>query len=378
MRTSKLCSLASAALACCLLAPALVPAAAWLPADSAYAWRFPADHWSHPGYRTEWWYLTAQLQADDDSTQAYGVQFTFFRVGLSTDRAPLDSDWNASDLIMGHAAIGDVAAGRHRFSELLYRATPLLGQFNPAPDSLIAWSRAPAGTDGRWTLAWNGEGFSVAMVDSARQMAFRLDSRALKPLVLQGPNGYSRKGRGPDSASQYYSFTRLAVTGVLALDGRERRVHGQGWFDKEFSSSPLEPHQEGWDWFSLQLDDGRELMLYTLRDREGQVDWQRGTLVAPDGAVRYLGAGDWSATPIGSWTSEATGTRYPSRWQLRVPAAQLELDVSPRLLAQENVSRLGDLHYWEGAVELHAPDGAPRGRGYVELVGVGGGKRPSF
>ncbi len=279
---------------------------------------------------------------------------------------------------MGHAAIGDFAAGKHHFSELVQRASPLLGGFGVYPDSLIAWSLAPAGTEGRWTLESNGEAFTVSMADSAKGMAYRLETRPLKPLALQGPNGYSRKGAGPSSASQYYSFTRLAVTGTLRVDGRERRVRGEGWFDKEFGSNQLEPQQVGWDWLSLQLDDGRELMLYQLRDREGAADWRRGTLVAADGAVTFLGSRDWQVEAAGNWESPATGTRYPERWRVRVPGAQLELEVIPRLAAQENVGARSGLHYWEGAVEVRGPDGALRGQGYVELVGLGGGRPLSF
>jgi len=366
--------------AACLVVAALARAESWQPADSSYAWRFPEDHWSHAGYRTEWWYLTAQLVAEDDPAARFGVQFTVFRIGLTPAPPALDSAWSASDLIMGHAAIGEftAGAGKHHFSELAQRASPLLGGFGVYPDTLIAWSLAPAGTEGRWALAWNGEAFRVEMADSAQGLAYRLETRPLKPLALQGPNGYSRKGAGPSSASQYYSFTRLAVAGTLRVEGRERRVRGEGWFDKEFGSNQLEPQQVGWDWFSLQLADGRELMLYQLRDREGRTDWRRGTLIAADGAVRQLGWNDWQLEAQGSWQSPATGTRYPERWRVRVPGAQLELEVIPRLLAQENVGARSGLHYWEGAVELRGPDSAPRGQGYVELVGLGGGRPLSF
>ncbi len=359
-------------------APLLAQPPAWLPADSSYAWSFPRDHWSHPGYKTEWWYLTGQVQADEDSTQRFGFQFTFFRIGLAPRAPRLASAWNATDLIMGHAAVTDLGGRRHLFTEVLHRAIPLLGQFNPYPDSLIAWVRAPAGAGGRWTLCWNGEGFDVAMVDSTRQLGFSLATRPLKPLVLEGPNGFSRKGREPAAASQYYSFTRLAVSGSLTADGRPRRVHGQAWFDQEFGSHQLGARQVGWDWFSLQLDDGHELMLYQLRGPAGRRDWALGTLVQPDGTATYLSGADWRLSPEGSWKSPATDTVYPQRWHLEVPAADLDLNVVPLLMAQENLSRLADLHYWEGAVEVRSPGSAGRrlGQGYVEMTGRGKGNRP--
>jgi predicted secreted hydrolase len=366
------------ALSLSLCTPTFAQQPAWLPADSSYVWSFPRDHWSHPGTKTEWWYLTGHLEADDDSTQQYGFQFTFFRIGLSPRRPRLDSAWNATDLILGHAAVTDLTGQRHLFSEVLHRAIPLLGQFNRYPDSLIAWVRAPAGAGGRWTLSWNGEAFDVAMVDSTRQLAFTLATRPLKPLVLEGPNGYSRKGRSPTAASQYYSFTRLGVSGTLTLDGRLRRVQGHAWFDQEFGSHQLEARQVGWDWFSLQLDDGRDLMLYQLRGPAGRRDWASGTLVQPDGAPSYLSGDDWRLSPEGSWKSPATGTVYPRRWRLEVPSAGLELEVVPLLMEQENRSRLADLHYWEGAVEVRSPGASGRrlGQGYVELTGRGEGNRP--
>jgi len=363
-----------------LLLTAGQAAAAWQPADSSYVWQFPQDHWAHPGTQTEWWYLTAQLEDAEDPSVQFGMQFTLFRIGLSPERPAGDSAWSARDLVMGHAAIGELAPGegRHHFSELLYRATPLLGGFGEYPDTLIAWCRAPAGTDARWTLEWNGEAFTVSVADSAQGLAYRMATRPLKPLVFQGPNGYSRKGAGPTSASQYVSFTRLAVEGTLTVGGRERRVRGLGWFDQEFGSNQLEPQQVGWDWFSLQLADGRELMLYQLRDREGREDWRRGTLVEADGRVRYLSPGDWTLSPEGAWMSPTTKLRYPERWRLALPSAGLALSIVPRLAAQENASRLSGLHYWEGAVELRGADGARLGQGYVEQTGVGGATRPSI
>lgn len=366
--------------AACLGAVPSAQAEAWQPADSSYAWHFPEDHWSHPNTKTEWWYLTAQLQDLDDPAAQFGMQFTLFRIGLTPEAPAPGSAWSASDLVMGHAAIGELApgAGRHHFSEVLYRATPLLGGFGEYPDSLIAWCRAPAGTDGRWTLTWNGEAFDIAMADSAQGLAYRLATKPEKPLVFQGPNGYSRKGAGPTSASQYVSFTRLTVEGTLRVGGRERRVRGLGWFDQEFGSNQLEPQQVGWDWFSLQLDDSRELMLYQLRDRAGRADWRRGTLVEKDGRVRYLAPGDWTLSPEGAWTSPATKLRYPERWRLALPSAGLALTIVPRLAAQENASRLSGLHYWEGAVELRGAGGERLGQGYVEQTGVGGATRPSI
>jgi len=349
----------------------------WRTAAPDRAWSFPRDHWAHPGFRSEWWYFTGHLRADDDAGREFGFQFTVFRVGLLPERPDLDSAWSTDALILGHASIGDLVAGEHRFSEVLRRTTPFLGEFATYPQRPIAWVRAPAGTDDRWEVDWDGSGFSLRMRDDVRGMAFDLAAIPSKPLVLHGPNGYSRKAAREGAASQYYGYTRLGTAGSLTLDGRTWRVAGTAWMDKEFSSGTLTGEQVGWDWFSLQLDDGRDLMLFALRRADGAIDFASGTRVAPDGAARPLAAGDWSASVRDRWTSPATGATYPSRWTVAVPSEGLVLDVVPRFADQENVSpATGGVHYWEGAVELRDADGRTVGRGYVELTGYGEGSRP--
>jgi predicted secreted hydrolase len=349
----------------------------WLMAQPGYQLVFPRDHWARPGYRLEWWYLTGHLTAADEPGRRFGYQLTLFRVGLAPERPAFDSAWSTQDLVMGHAAVSDLATGHHHFSEVLYRAAPFLGGFGHHPEPRLAWSRGPAGTDDAWTVDWNGQAFDVAMRDRARGLAFRLATQPRKPLVLQGPGGWSRKGGEPGAASHYYSFTRLATTGTLALGERTWTVSGESWMDKEFGSSQLGSRQVGWDWFSLQLADGREVMLYLLRDAEGRVDFASGTLVPVAGAPRYLVARDFVVRPTRRWRSPDSGADYPAGWIVELPAEGIRLEVAPELADQENRSRLvRDLFYWEGAVALRGPDGAPAGRGYVELTGYGKARRP--
>ena len=350
----------------------------WLRAQPGYQWSFPRDHWSHPGYRTEWWYFTGFLASDETPPRRFGYQFTFFRVGLAPDSARGAAAWAARDLVMAHAAVGDFARRDHRFSELLYRAAPLLGGFGAHPDPRIAFSRGPAGTAAPWTLAWDGRGFGLAAADSARRLGFRLTATPLRPLVFQGPGGVSAKGRAPGEASLYYSFTRLATAGTLTLDGRTYRVRGQSWMDREFGSNQLAVGQVGWDWFSLALDDGRDLMLYLLRRADGGVDHRSATLVRADGKPRYLAPEEWSVRATATWKSPAGGAVYPARWLVEIPGERLRLEVEPVMPDQENRSALvGAVVYWEGAVVARAPGGGRElGRGYVELTGYGRGTRP--
>ena len=376
----KTCSALLAVAMALPLAPAVVAEdrdGEWLYAGPGYEWSFPRDHWAHREARSEWWYITGHLEAADDPAQRFAYQFTLFRVGIVPGKPDLDSAWASSGMIMGHAAVADITAGEHRFSELLHRETPFLGAYAAYPDRPLAWTRAPAGTDGRWELDWDGEGFAYRMVDAGQGFAYDLVTRPARPKVFQGPGGYSRKDDDSRSASLYYSFTRLETSGTVTLDGRSWRVRGTSWMDKEFGSDKLGPGQVGWDWFSLQLDDGRDLMLYVLRRADGGIDYASGTLVRADGTVRYLGREDWSLEAVSTWTSPATGAEYPSRWWVRAPSEGVEIEVVPEMPDQENVSRLAArLHYWEGAVRVLDRSGATLGRGFVELTGYGDDNRP--
>lgn len=345
----------------------------WKVAVPDYPWAFPRDHWAHDGYRTEWWYFTGHLEAEDASRR-FGYQFTFFRIGVLTDPPDLDSEWVSTSVIMGHAAVTDLVSGEHVFAEVFYREMPLLASFNAYPEARIGWSRGPAGTGDLWTLDWNGNGFDIAARDARQGMGFRLETKASKPVVFHGPNGFSRKSDEPGAASQYYSFTRLVTSGEVEFEGERIRVNGESWMDKELSSSHLAENQVGWDWFSLQLDDGRELMLYLMREAGGPVDYAAGTLIGTEGEALHLRMDDFDVDVLEHWTSPETGARYPSRWRVRLPAAELELEVQSLAADQENRSRLpGGVYYWEGAVVV---SGTETGRGFVELAGYGDGNRP--
>ncbi|HZZ83245.1 MAG TPA: lipocalin family protein [Anaeromyxobacteraceae bacterium] len=351
--------------------------AEWRLAAPGHRWDFPRDHSTHPGYRNEWWYFTGQLAVPGEPSRRFGYQLTLFRVGLLPERPPLDSAWASANLVMGHAALTDVAGRSHRFSEVLARETPFLGGFGRYPDPLLAWVRAPSGTDGRWTVRREGDGFALAMQDRERGFALRLTASPIKPVALEGPGGLSVKSAAPGHASLYYSATRLATAGEIEVDGRRLQVVGESWMDKELGSSQLGPGQVGWDWFSLQLADGRDLMLYQLRRADGSVDFSNATLVDRAGRPRYLGPSEWSARATARWRSPATGADYPATWRVEVPGEELRLTVTPLLADQENRAGLaGGLFYWEGAVEVEGEGGRPAGRGYVELTGYGRGNRP--
>ena len=354
-------------LLCCLAGPAA--ASGWERAVAPREWRFPADHGAHPAFRTEWWYLTGHLRDEDGGR--YGYQVTFFRHGLAETpptATNAGSAWRIRDVHFAHAAVTDVGRGTFRHAESVNRAA--LDRAGASEGWMNVWN-------GRWWLRGvRNEPFEAAVYAEAGGAALHLTVTAAKPLVLQGDRGLSRKSHEPGNASHYYSFPRLATEGTLVIDGRTRRVRGESWLDREFSTSALGKAQRGWDWFCLQLDDGTELMVYVMRQADGRSDAvSEAALFDSSGAARRYPNDAFRVTPLGTWRSPHTGATYPSGWRLEIPDAQCDLTVTPHVKDQELVLRaMGNLAYWEGAcrVEGRSRGRAVRGNGYTELTGYAG------
>jgi predicted secreted hydrolase len=204
-------------------------------------------------------------------------------------------------------------------------------------------------------------------------LALQLTVSQEKPLVVHGTDGISRKGASLGQASHYYSFTRLATVGQLTIGSESFDVTGTSWMDHEFGSAELGKDLVGWDWFSLQLDDQRELMLYRLRRADGSADpVSSGTLIDRDGHGHHLSIEDFTLQPISYWTSPTSHTRYPQRWRLTIPSQQLSLELVPLMAEQElSTTRSTQVTYWEGAIEATGTaQGRPiQGKGYMELTG---------
>ncbi len=363
-----------------LVAPALIAGgeadSPWQVAGPGYDWSFPRDLSAHPDYKTEWWYLTGHLKTSDQEDLAF--QLTFFRIGVQpTSADSTASAWRAGDLIMAHAALTDVTTGTHIFSEVIWRATPFLGGFGAPGEATLAWCRAPAGTDDRWQLAYQDGAYHLRVDDQRQELHLDLVCTVTQNPVFHGDGGFSPKSNQGDVGSLYFSQTAMQVRGTVHRGTKELAVTGRSWLDREIFTSTLSPGQRGWDWLALQLDDGREVMLYRLLDQDGNEDFAMGTLVETDGTTTPLPAAAWELTPRETWTSPTTEAQYPVAWRLAIPAADIELDLKAILPDQENVSHRTGIHYWEGAVTATPPGGAqPVGRGFVELTGYGEGSRP--
>jgi predicted secreted hydrolase len=320
---------------------------------------FPADHGPHDDYQTEWWYYTGNLTAS--TGEHFGFELTFFRRALQppSARVARTSDLATDQVFLADFALTDVSGGRHDVVERLERgAGGLAGaQAEPYRVWLDDWS-----VDG-------APGGQLRLRAAAGDVALALALHDTKGPVLQGDRGYSRKGAQAGNASYYYSLTRLTTAGEVTARGRTFAVSGLGWMDHEFSTSALEPGLVGWDWFSLQLSDGSEVMLYGLRRADGTFGpFSSGTLVAPDGTTRHLSAQDFAFQATGHWRSPHTGAVYPAGWTVEVPQANLRLSVTPYLADQEMAV---SLPYWEGATRVQGSVGGRpvTGDGYVELTG---------
>ena len=319
--------------------------------------RFPTDHGPHETYATEWWYFTGNLSSAEGGR--FGYQLTLFRVGLRPGLPTDDSAWRTHQLYMGHLAISDLGQRQHHSAERFSRAAAGLAGAQAEP--LRVWL-------GPWSIHGTpGSTFPLQLRADTDQLSLQLALDAGdKPYVLQGESGLSRKSAAPGNASYYYSYTRLPTTGTLRIAERSYQVSGNSWFDREWSSSALAADQAGWDWFALQLDDGRDLMYYQMRGTDGRAQaFSKGVLVASDGSAQPLAFGDVRLTPIRTWQSDE-GSRYPVQWTLDIPRFDLQLEVEAAFDDQEMQHTV---RYWEGAVTVR---GSHSGRGYLELSGYAG------
>jgi predicted secreted hydrolase len=334
----------------------------WSRVAPGTALEFPRDHGAHFDFRTEWWYVTANLE--DEGGRRFGAQLTFFRSGLGPSRPPDEAaPLRAHHAWAGHLALVDVEGQRTLLAERLRRDGSSLVQASTAGLELFLedWSMTQ-GADGR---------IALAAADPTAGIGIELELSPAKPLVLHGAGGVSSKGSEPGNASIYASWTRLAAAGRVVLGGEARAVRGAAWLDHEWGTSQLGAGVVGWDWFGLQLDDGRELMLYGLRRADGTVDpLSGGTLVERDGTARALVGTDFEVAVQATWESPRSSARYPARWTIAVPRAGLALEARPLSADCELDTRSTDVIYWEGPVELRErATGRPAGRGYAELVG---------
>ena len=341
--------------------PPLTTADGFAVPQPGHRFEFPRDHGSHADFKIEWWYVTGHLFADGD--RRFGFQATFFRQAGPGGNEDSAEPFGSRNIFLAHMALLDVKTGKFIHQERLNRA---------------GWDAVASGTtldvrNGGWSLRLSDPAASqIELLGGVRaEAAFALTLTPKKPLVVFGDDSVSRKGADPTASSYYLTFSRLRATGELTLGDSTLRVAGEAWMDHEISSSQLSRGQVGWDWVSVQLRDGRELMLYRLRLAEGTADSASAlTWVDATGATKREPF-EWEV--LDRWTSPTTGASYPSRVRLRTtdPAtgAAVRLTIEPLAKNQELTGNLGGIPYWEGACRVRDDAGREIGSAYLELTG---------
>ena len=310
---------------------------------------FPADHGPHPDYRIEWWYVTTNLM--DAAGIAYGAQWTLFRQAMQPGAQ--QEGWANQQIWMGHAAV--TRADTHRYSETFARGG--VGQAGVEPKPFRAWIDS-----------WQMRGLDpmrddtiapLELTASGTDFSYTLRLDADRALVLQGDGGYSKKSeRG--QASYYYSQPYFKVAGSITIDDKPAQVTGRAWMDREWSSQPLTSDQTGWDWLSLHLNEGEKLMLFRLRQADGN-NYRSGNWILPAGKTEQLASADIEMTPTAF--TEIEGRRIPVAWRIAIPRLALSIECSP-LNAKSWMAT--SFRYWEGPISFRGSHG---GVGYLEMTG---------
>ena len=329
---------------------------------------FPEDHFSHPEFRTEWWYYSGHLYSQEK--KSYGYQLTFFRTGFNRETKHQKSKWSIQDLYFAHLAITDESREKFEYLEKISRGS--LGEAGAYP------YKKGEETFRIWIEDWSIEGKGPRMQNhilKAGDKTFGIELMLIPEInpVIHGQNGISQKAEGEGYASHYYSIPRLKTKGEIFLQNKEIPVQGISWMDHEFGSSQLREYQVGWDWFSIQLDKGMELMFYQIRHKDGKIDpYSSGTIIFPDGTYQHLLRNEFQIEVLDHWKSPKSGAVYPSRWRVKVPGHRIDLAISPTVKDQELITKESTrVIYWEGSVKVDGKyrDEPIKGVGYVELTG---------
>ena len=314
---------------------------------------FPEDLGAHPEFRIEWWYYTGNL-ADADGNR-FGYQFTIFRRAIELEKPTRESEWGTNQIYFAHFTVTDVTGETFTYHERYSRPNPGLAGAQGLPFYHV------------WIDDWFAKEIKPGQVQLKAQdgdIAIDLILEQAKPVALQGDQGLSQKSAEPGNANYYYSQTDNPTSGTITTPRGVFEVTGNTWKDHEWGTSDLPEGTEGWDWFSLQLDDGRDVMFFTIRREDGGVPpIASGLVVYPDGSTRSLTQADVQVIVLERWTSPRSGAVYPAGWNFSLPSENIELTIKPLLNDQE----LGlSFVYWEGAVRI---EGSQTGYGYIEMTG---------
>src|SRR5215510_1111402 len=360
--------------------PVPIFVAPWREAAPGYQYSFPRDHGAHADYRVEWWYYTGNLESKNG--RRFGYQLTFFRVGVTRGPASA-SKWALQDLYMAHFAVSDIDRQSFKSFERINRAGIGWAGADTIESKPGMETNSPARSIRVWNEDWAAQIDQTSHTIQASEESYSISLKLApaRPEVIHGENGISQRGPLPSNASHYLSVSRAVSSGQLRVGDETFDVSGLSWIDHEFGTSFLDEQQTGWDWFSIQLEDGRDLMLFEIRRRDGSIDPRSsGTLIDSRGKPTHLNHSDFSLVPGSVWRSPKSGATYPVTWRIDLFGQGLRLNVAAAFADQElRDNDSTGITYWEGSIAAEGnEDRKIRGRGYLEMTGYAGARMGSM
>lgn len=295
----------------------------------------PDDDKPHDS-KMEWWYYNGFLATQQGLNYSFHVSL-FLIKGLT-------NHW------VIHTSLSDHQTQKHLIEQTQSSGTPQKESKNGFDFGMNNTFKI-SGNDGQDTVLVNYQEFG-----------FDLKLSEETTPILHGDHGIVQMGHA--GSSYYYSRPRMKLSGTLKLGQQKTKVQGLAWFDHQWGD--FTPGQLSWDWFSFQMNDGSDIMLYRLRDLKSDNISGNGS-VTRNGVTHILTDKDFILTPISYWLSQRTNTQYPTRWKIEIPKYDMILEAQSKIQNSEFDSRLTTYnHYWEGSVDV---SGSHTGKGFMELNG---------
>ena len=329
-----------------MLTPTLVPTLTPTPPYGLAPIMLPADEAPHD-FQTEWWYFNAHFS--DEAGRRYALHDVLFQVQqLGSGRT----------LYVRQTGLADAAGGTHVNAERLRTSdAPLASEPGDFAISIGNGSMTGAGGE-EYRLVGSAGGTSY-------DLSLRLDGAdPAGTALLHDDDGLVDFGDA--GVTYYYTQPRLQLTGTLTTAEGSRAVTGLAWLDKQWGD--FQPVAVFWDWASVQLDDGTDLMLTRLTDTNHAPIDVYATLRRPGGVAQRLDGTEFKFEALADqWISDATGTAYATRWRVEVPGEGLAFTLEPLVVESEFASAYLGVVYWEAGVDAVDDSGRRLGQGFIEL-----------
>jgi len=312
------------------------------------------DLYYRKDFVSQWWYLTGHLKTEEG--RKFGYELTFFVIGVN--KKEFQSAFGLNNLYISHFAVTDIDGNKYYMDEEISRGAFGAAGASDTSLNVFVYNNILEGNINQMHIKAKAEKFSI-----------KLDLKSTKKPILNGNNGYSNKVYGCDEcASLYFSITAMDTKGTITLNGRDYPVSGKSWFDREINSDYNADQIGGWDWFSIMLEDNKELMIYRIRNKEGKpTKSSYAVLIDKDGKKHQLDFSKISFDITEYFKSENTGSKYPVEWHIRIPENNINITIEPYVKNQEFIANYSTFnHYWEGACRVTGTD---KGKAYVELTG---------